>query len=417
MIFTDGTKTILHSDLNSFYASVEILLNPELRGKAVAVCGSTENRHGIVLAKSEPAKKAGVKTGMVNHEAQRLCPGLILVPPHFDQYLKYSAMVREIYEDFTDNVEPFGMDECWLQVLNRKSLASGGLEIAEQVRTAVRDATGLTVSVGVSFNKVFAKLGSDMKKPDAVTVITEEDFRDKVWLLPVNDLLFAGRATTRKLNFYGIYTIGQLASAEPAFLQRLLGVNGLTLWSYANGLDTARVMPKDFVSTAKSVGHGITCKADLSSEEEVWLVMLNLCQDIGHRLRQHRLSATGVQIGIKDNTLQIRQYQAPLPYATQSPTDISFAARELFDLRHRWTNDIRAVCVRAIDLVPQDTPFQTDFFTDVKKIEKRERLDEAVEKIRNRYGSDAVAPASLMLCTKLPDIANINPVMPGLPYQ
>lgn len=411
---TDGTKTIFHSDLNAFYASVEMLLDPSLCGKSVAVCGSTEDRHGIVLAKSESAKKAGVRTGMVNYEAKRLCPGLIIVPPHFDQYLKYSELVRGVYEDFTDNVEPYGMDECWLQVLNRKSLTEGGFEIAEQIRSTVKEKTGLTVSVGVSFNKIFAKLGSDIKKPDAVTVITRENFRDKVWKLPVSDLLYAGRATTKKLNYYGIWTIGDLAGTDPAFLQRLLGVNGVALWNYANGNDNSRVMHKEFVSPVKSVSHGITCRADLVSEEEVWLVMLHLCQDIGHRLRQHGMAATGVQITVKDNTLAYRQYQEDLPYATQSPMDIALKARELFGERHQWTNDVRSVCVAAIDLVPQRSPQQIDLFTDMRRVEKREKLDCAVEKIRGRWGSRAVYPASLMFNTKLPAADNHKVHLPGM---
>lgn len=414
---TDGTKTIFHSDLNAFYASVEMLLDPSLRGKSVAVCGSTEERHGIVLAKSELAKKAGVKTGMANHEAKRLCPDLIIVPPHFDQYLKYSEMVRKIYEDFTDLVEPFGMDECWLQVLNRKSLAEGVFEIAEQIRSAVKKKTGLTVSVGASFNKIFAKLGSDMKKPDAVTVITQEDYRDKVWKLPVSDLLYVGRATTKKLNYYGIWTIGDLAGTDPAFLKRLLGVNGISLWNYANGKDNSRVMHKDFVSPVKSVSHGITCRADLVSEEEVWLVMLHLCQDIGHRLRQHGLAATGVQITVKDNTLAYRQYQTALPYATQIPMDIALKARELFNKRYQNSNEVRAVCVTAIDLVPQQTPQQLNLFTDMHKVEKREKLDCTVEKIRGRWGRHAVYPASLMFNTKLPATGSHEVRLPGMMYR
>lgn len=410
----DGTKTIFHSDLNAFYASVEMLLDSSLLGKAVAVCGSTEDRHGIVLAKSELAKKAGVKTGMVNYEAKRLCPDLIIVPPNFDQYLKYSALVRGVYEDFTDIVEPYGMDECWLQILNRKSLAEGGFEIAEQIRNTVKEKIGLTVSVGVSFNKIFAKLGSDMKKPDAVTVITREDYRDKVWKLPVSDLLYAGRATTKKLNYYGIWTIGDLAGTDPAFLNHLLGINGLALWNYANGNDDSRVMHKDFVSPVKSVSHGITCRSDLVSEEEVWLVMLHLCQDIGHRLRQHNLAATGVQLTIKDNTLANRQYQMGLPYATQSPMDIALKARELFSKRHQWTNDIRAVCVGAIGLVPRQIPQQLDLFTDMHRVEKREKLDCAVEKIRGRWGKCAVYPASLMFNTKLPAMDSHKVRMPGM---
>lgn len=226
-------RAILHSDLNCFYASVEMMLDPRLRGKAVAVCGSTEDRHGIVLAKSELAKKAGVKTGMVNWEAQKLCKDLIVVPPQYDQYLKFSKLTQAIYGRYTDLIEPFGMDECWLDVSGSKSVCGDPMQIAESIRQTVKDELGLTVSIGVSFNKIFAKLGSDMKKPDAITEITEEGFKEKIWNLPCSELIYCGPATTKKLNRVGIYTIGQLAQADPKWIHQMLGVNGYALWTYA----------------------------------------------------------------------------------------------------------------------------------------------------------------------------------------
>ena len=224
-----NSRAILHSDLNSFYASVEMMLDPRLKGKAVAVCGATEDRHGIVLAKSELAKKAGVKTGMVNWEAKQKCKDLILVPPQYDQYLKYSKLTRAIYNRYTDMVEPFGMDECWVDV-TQSSVYGSPMEIAEEIRQSVREELGMTVSVGVSFNKIFAKLGSDMKKPDAITEITRENFRDKVWPLHCSEMIYCGPATTRKLESYGYHTIGDVAHADPMFLKRLLGINGVALW-------------------------------------------------------------------------------------------------------------------------------------------------------------------------------------------
>lgn len=412
-----GTRTIFHSDLNAFYASVEILQNPSLRGKAVAVCGSTEERHGIVLAKSELAKSAGVTTGMTNFEAKRLCPGLVMVPPQFEEYVKYSRLAREVYENFTDKVEPYGLDECWLEVYNAKSVTSGGLEIAEQIRNAVKKELGLTVSVGASFNKVFAKLGSDMKKPDATTVITPEDFHEKVWPLPVSDLLYVGRATERKLGFHGIHTIGDIASADPGFLKQLLGVHGIMLWRFANGEDDSRVTHKEFASPVKSVGHGTTCRKDLESENEVWLVMLGLCQDISHRLITNGLSATGVQIAIKDNKLAVRQYQSPLPLATQSAIIIAQKAREIFCEKHVWMNNIRAVTVRAIDLIQENTPWQTDLFSDPVKIEKRENLAHAVDGIRERFGKNVIYPASLGLERKGHSSPFQLHVLPGQMHQ
>ena len=409
-----GERTILHSDMNCFYASVEMMLDPSLKGKPVAVCGSTENRHGIVLAKSELAKKAGVKTGMVNWEARQLCPGLIMVKPQYDQYLKYSELARNIYQRYTDQVEPYGMDECWLDVTGSRSVCGDGMKIAESIRQEIKEELGLTVSIGVSYNKIFAKLGSDMKKPDAVTEISKDTFQEKVWPLPASDLLFVGRATSAKFSNYGIKTIGDIAATDPDFLKRLLGVNGLQLWKYATGRDDTPVMHKDFVSPIKSVGHGITCVADLLDDEEVWKVMLELSQDIGHRLRLHKLKATGVQISIRSNDLGYRQFQAPLSLSTQSPMMIAKKAHSIFQSNYRWSTPVRAVTVRAINLVPQGVPEQIDLFTDMRRVEKAEKLDDCIEEIRRRFGKRAVFQACLMGDLKMP-IDNRHLVqMPGV---
>jgi len=409
--------TILHSDMNCFYASVEMMLNPKLRGKAVAVCGSTEDRHGIVLAKSELAKKAGVKTGMVTWEAERLCPGLIVVPPHYDQYLKYSKLAREIYYRYTDLVEPFGMDECWLDVSPSIGIFGPGDKIAEEIRNFVKEELGLTVSIGVSYNKIFAKLGSDMKKPDAITVIKESDMKSKVWTLPVSELLYVGRATTAKLERHGIQTIGQLAALTPDILKSWFGVNGISLWHYANGTDTSRVMQKDFVSPVKSIGHGITCTADLENDEEVKRVMLELCQDIGHRLRVHNLTANGVQITIKSNDLMYRQFQCQLGFPTQSPLEIAEAAYELFVSNYRWHNQVRSVTVCAIKLKNKNLDVQLDLFTDYEKRMRRETIDNTIEEIRGRFGERAVFSASLMGDLKIPNHNAHKITMPKMMYK
>ena len=409
-------RIILHSDLNCFYASVEMMLNPKLRNKAIAVCGSTESRHGIVLAKSELAKRSGVKTGMVNWEARQCCPGIIMVPPQYDEYLKYSKLTRAIYGRYTNQVESYGMDECWCDVSGSRLFGSG-FEIAEEIRRTVKAELGLTVSIGVSYNKIFAKLGSDMKKPDAITAISADDFKEKIWPLPASDLLYVGRATTKKFAGYGIHTIGDIANQSQDFLKRLLGVNGLALWSYANGLDTSRVMPGDYESPVKSIGHGITCNADLDSNEEVWKVMLELSQDIGHRLRLHSLTARGVQITIRDNDLYFKQYQAPLDSQTQSPMEIAGKARQLFEANYRWQNKVRAVTVRAINLIPADTPYQISIFEDAAQRERRERLDNAIEEIRGRFGKRAIYSACLMGNLKMPSDGRDKVVMPGMMYQ
>jgi DNA polymerase-4 len=410
-------RVILHSDLNCFYASVEMMLNPALRGKAVAVCGATESRHGIVLAKSELAKKRGVKTGMVNWEARQCCPDIIMVPPQYDEYLKYSKLTRAIYERYTDQVEGFGMDECWCDISGSQTVFGDGMQIAEEIRETVKAELGLTVSIGVSYNKIFAKLGSDLKKPDAITGISSDNFREKIWPLPASDLLYVGRATTKKFDSYGIHTIGDIANQSQDFLKRLLGVNGIALWTYANGLDTSRVMPGDYESPVKSVGHGITCNADLENNEEVWKVMLELSQDIGHRLRLHSLTAKGVQITIRDNDLFIKQYQAPCEAQTKSPMEIAKKARQLFEMNYRWHNKVRAITVRAINLVPADTPYQISIFEDVSKRERREKLDTAIEEIRGRFGKRAIFSACLMGNLKMPSDGRDKVIMPGMMYQ
>ena len=407
-------RTILHSDMNSFYASVEMMLNPSLRGKAVAVCGATEDRHGIVLAKSEKAKKAGVKTGMVNWEAKKLCPDLVLVPPQYEQYLKFSKLAHQIYYRYTDLVEPFGMDECWLDV---SSHVKSGMAIAEEIRKSTREELGLTVSIGVSFNKIFAKLGSDMKKPDAITEITKENFKDKVWPLKASEMIYVWPATTKKLNSRCIYTIGELADCNPELLERWFGINGIQLWRYANGTDESRVMHKDFISPVKSIGHGITCTADLVSEEDVWNVMLQLTQDIGHKLRLHKLKAAGVQVFVRTKDLNFYQFQTRLGFKTQLPNEIASAAFDIFKQKYIWNTDIRTVTVRATNLEPQDEAEQVSMFVDYNKICKNEKVQDAIEEIRSRFGKGAVKMAVLLGDLKMPGHHSQEIIMPGMMYR
>ena len=410
-------RAILHSDLNCFYASVEMMLDPRLREKAVAVCGSTEDRHGIVLAKSEKAKKAGVKTGMVNWEARQLCRDLIMVPPQYDQYLKYSKLTQAIYARYTDLVEPFGMDECWLDVTGSRNICGDGMTIAEDIRRSVREELGLTVSIGVSYNKIYAKLGSDMKKPDAITEIRSDNYKDKVWPLHCSEMIYCGRATTAKLARFGITTIGDVANADPNFLKGLLGVNGLALWTYANGADHSRVMHKEFVSPIKSVGHGITCTADLENDEEVWKVILALSQDIGHRLRVHNLSAKTAQVAVRGNDLFGSQFQCKMPIKTQLPSEIASTAFKAFQEHYKWSTKVRAVTVRAIELVPKSEPDQLTLFDDTARLDRRERLEDAIEELRGRFGKKAITYGSLLGNLKMPDDGRHSVKMPGMMYQ
>ena len=396
------SRSILHCDMNNYYASVECLLDPHLKKFPVAVCGSVEERHGIVLAKNMKAKDFGVQTGEAVWMAKQKCPGLVVVPPHYDEYIKYSKLARSIYGRYTDQVEPYGMDECWLDISGTEAIHGPARKVADELRQVIKFELGLTISVGVSFNKVFAKLGSDMKKPDAVTEIAQESFRDTIWNLPASDLLGVGRATKKILDSYFIKTIGDLAKTAPDFLKRRFGKNGIVLWRFANGLDSSPVMKQDFVAPIKSVGHGITTVADLENNNEVWPVILELSQDIGHRLKKYQKVADGIAIHIRDNALVTKQWQTALSLPSQSAIVIAREAYALFKQRYQWSNPIRSVTVQAIRLLPQDTPRQIGMFIDMERIEKQERLDRCIEHIRSRFGKDSIRNGILCQNLKLP---------------
>ena len=395
-------RSILHVDMNNFYASVECMLNPDLRGKPVAVCGSIEDRHGIVLAKNYEAKAYGIKTAEPVTQAKKKCGSLVIVPPHFEEYIKYSNLAREIYSEYTDLIEPFGIDECWLDITGTRRLFGEPEEVAHKIRRTIKKELELTVSVGVSFNKVFAKLGSDMKKPDAVTVIHEDGFKDEIWDLPAGDMLGVGPRTADLLAKYSVNTIGELAKSRPEWISHLLGKNGLAAWRYANGHDCSPVLQKDFVIPAKSVGHGITAASDIANNEQAFAVLLELAQDIGRRLRVQKKCASGVAVAVRNNQLDVKQWQAPLPIPTQSPTIIASGAYALFSSHYSWDYPIRALTITAINLTEQDEPRQTDFFSDAVRLDKLERADGCIEKIRRRFGDGIIKNAVLMQNLGLP---------------
>lgn len=410
-------RYILHIDMNKFYASVEQLLDPRLRHRAIAVCGSTEERHGIVLTASQEAKRMGVKTGMANWQAKQVCPMLQIVPPHYEQYMKYSILARKLYARYSDRIEPYGMDESWVDISPLCKSFSDAEKIADQIRLGVREELGLTVSVGVSFSKIFAKLGSDMKKPDAVTVLDDINWREKIWPLPASDLLYVGKSTIRRLMGYGVYTIGDMAKTEPQLMTDWFGKNGAVLWNFANGFDQAHVMPSDFVAPIKSVGHGITCSRDLMNNDEIWRVMLELAQDVGYRLRRVRLAACGVQIWVRSSQLFGQQYQKKLFYPTQSPLELAREGFSLFEKRYQWTEPVRSICVRGISLVDEKSPVQLGFFEDAEKRDKRDKLEACVDELRDRFGKHCLISASLMKEVPIPDDGREIVVMPDRMFE
>ncbi len=379
-------RVILHVDMNNFYASVECLLNPSLDGKAVAVGGSIEDRRGIVLARNILAKNTGVTTGEAIWQARQKCPDLIIVPPQFHEYLKYSNLAQEIYARYTDQIEPFGVDECWLDVTGSQMLFGDGESIAHHIRKTIKSELGLTVSVGVSFNKIFAKLGSDLKKPDAVTVIPKESFKDKLWGLPAKDLMGVGPSTQRVLEQFQVKTIGDLARIHPSILANRLKSQAYKLHAYANGLDDAPVLSRDLVLPAKSVGRGTTTPTDLTENEEVYQLMKKLCQDIGHSLRSYEMKARGVSIAIKDKDFHVCQYQRKLPVPSQSARYLAQHGFSLFEKSYRWHKDIRAVTVTAINLCSENDPYQLNMFCDAELEYKLAKVDATVDDLRGRFG-------------------------------
>lgn len=344
-------RVIFHCDCNSFYASVELLRYPELRGVPVAVCGSPDDRHGIILAKNEPAKRYGVQTAETVWSALRKCPGLKLLPPHHGQYREMSRAVNAIYARYTDRIEPFGIDESWLDMTQTWRLfGSSPAGVADAVRRAVKAETGLTISVGVSFNKVFAKLGSDYKKPDAVTVIDTENFRRIVWPLPVNTLLYVGRSAQNTLAGLGVRNIGQLAAAKDEDLRAALGKLGPELGAYARGEENSPVRTADERPEIKSVGNGLTFKRNLVGEADVRAGLYALADEVATRLRAHGLYAAAVQVLIKNPDLKSISRQKPLPWPSHLAREIGGAALEL--VKANWSLDapIRMLTVTALNL-------------------------------------------------------------------
>lgn len=399
-------KTILHCDLNNFFASVECRENPQLRDKPVAVCGSVEERKGIVLAKNELAKSFGVKTGEPWWQAKRKCQGLVSVPPHYSSYMNASAEAFEIYTRFTDMIEPFGIDECWLDVTGSGLLFGTGEEIAYKIKETIKSELGLTISVGVSFNKAFAKLGSDLKKPDAVTVISPENFHEKLWRLPVENLLGAGRATCMKLKRYGVRTIGDLAQCSEDFISRILGVSGEALRIAALGAGSDSVCRQDFKREVKSIGNSTTCVRDLNSNKEVWEVLLELSRSVCQRLRKEGKAACGIQVSVKTSDLEVREFQAQTEFEIRSSLELARKGFELFCERFKWELPVRAVGIRAFSLTNASDFCQQSLLDDTARLLRKEKAEEAIDALEERFGKDIVLPLSAMKQIPIPDQKN-----------
>ena len=390
----------------AFYASVEMQRHPELRDKPLTVCGNQEDRHGIVLTANYIAKPRGVKTGMAIWQARQCCPNLVVLPPDMAEYIRISKMAREIYEDYTDQVEPFGLDESWLDVTGSVGLFGSPMTIAKEISDRIKFELGITASIGVSDNKITAKLGSDYKKPDAITRIEADNYKEIVYPLPVSDLLYVGPATTRNLYSIGISTIGQLAECPVDILTHKLGKMGAVLHMFANGRDVSPVQKSDHIPNIKSVGNSATTPRDLVNDEDVHLMLYLLAESVASRMRELVSRCTVVEVYVRNIDLNSFCRQRKLQNPTCSSSEIAQVAFELFRASYHWEKPVRSIGVRGAGLVEMDSCLQLSMFQDDKKRDKWERIDATVDKLRERYGYMSVQRALMMTD---PLLGKINP--------
>lgn len=390
-------RVILHCDMNGFYAAVELLQRPDLKDRPMAVSGDPDSRHGIILAKNQLAKEYGVVTAETIWQAKKKCPQLVLVRPHMEKYRHYCGLINEIYQRFTDMVEPFSIDESWLDVTASQKLFGSGRQIADTIRRTVREELGMTLSAGVSFNKTFAKMGSEYKKPDATTEITRENFRELLWPLPAGELFGVGKATSEKLRQAGIFTIGDIAASKKPLLVSLFGKQGAVMWEHANGIDDDPVALYDQKEPIKSVGNGVTFRRNLTSESDIATAVKALSDKVAGRLRQHGLKAGGVKVDIKDPYFKVISRQKQLDTTTWLAEEIAQAAAELIRASWRAGAPIRMLTITAINLPDQLFQEQLSLFgSDSSKREKAEKMELAMDEVRKKYGNSTIGFASVM---------------------
>ena len=386
-------RHILHVDQNCFYASVEMQRHPELRDKPLAVCGSQEERHGIVLTANYLAKPYGVKTGMAIWQARQRCPNLVILPPDMDEYIRFSRMARDIYEDYTDQIEPFGLDESWLDVTGSVGLFGDPMSIAREISGRIKFELGITASIGVSDNKITAKLGGDYKKPDAITRIEADNYKEIAYPLPVEDLLYVGPATSRKLRAIGIRTIGRLAECPVDVLVRRLGKMGAVLHTFANGRDVSPVQRSDHIPNIKSVGNSATTPRDLETEADVKLMLYLLAESVCARMRELVSRCTVVEIYVRDTQLNSIVRQRKLQAPSCSSQELAETGLDIFRRNYRWDRPVRSIGLRGAGLVEAQGTVQLSLYTEDQKRDKWERIDTAVDHLRQRYGYMSVRRA------------------------
>lgn len=391
-------RVILHCDMNNFFASVECLFRPELKEVPMAVAGSEDDRHGIILAKNNIAKKYGIVTAETVWQAKKKCPHLVTVPPHHERYSYYSKVINDIYCRFTDMVEPFSIDESWLDVTGSRLLFGEGYEIAQKISAMVKEETGLTMSIGVSFNKFFAKMGSDYKKPDAITCITRDNYKEILYPLPVGDMIFVGKSTLERLNMLGIHTIGDLAETDVEILKKAIGKSGQSLWENANGMDIDPVMNIDYQREEKSVGNGITFRRDLETMEDIRAAMVMLSDSLSSKLRKRNLKGNVIKIDIKDANLKKITRQKKLTYSTCLKSEITEEGLKLLLSNWQIGNPIRHITVTMSGFEDDKNPRQMCLFESENTNEKAYHMEKSIDDIRNRFGDLAISFGSNVNC-------------------
>lgn len=382
-------RIILHSDINCFYASVEHLKHPEYNGKPLAVGGNPEKRHGIILTADYLTRKYGVRTGMTLWQAKKLCPDIIIVEPNMQLYKEYSAMAHSIYSDYTDLIEPYGIDESWLDVSALCPDGSAGEEIAQEINRRMKKELGITNSVGVSWNKVFAKLGSDYKKPDAITVFMPEHM-DIIRKIPVQDLLYVGANNRKRLNDIGIFNIGHLADAPEDILVSRLGKMGITFKRYAMGLDEEPVMPDNYQREVKSIGNSTTTAVNLKDNEDAKRVFYELAEYVAYRMKKKGLKGKVLEITVRTSDMENISRHRQLDQYTNIADEIATKALELFKGNYHFHKPVRSLGIRMTDLVDANEPEQLSLFTDEDNRKKHRAMDSTIDSIREKFGYDII---------------------------
>ena len=398
-------RIILHCDLNNFFATATLTENPTLKNLPVAICGDAKKRHGIVLAKNSIAKKYGVLTAETIWEAQRKCPDLIILSPNYNLYENLSKKVQSIYLEYSDKVEPFGIDECWVEITNYDMDFEKAEKIANEIRTRIKKELNITVSVGVSFTKTLAKLGSDLKKPDALTVITPEILKTKIWKLPCSELLMVGKSTKSTLNAMGIFTIGDLAISDETSLKTRIGKNGVMLRNMARGEDFSPVKSYYCKSKPKSISQSATSEKDITNSTEVFAAFLEFSEGISQKLKSENLLTETVGITVLTNTFESKEYRMPLTYPTDASMTIAKTAMAIFNKNECLTLPLRALGVRALNLKENIMARQLSLF-ETQNTDIEEKIEDNILIIRNKYGKNAIKRAICM-------DNNVKPSSPG----